>query len=249
MRLLRLGNSADAISSVPDEGRAYRIVERLFFERTGEPMETTFKRIGPRPALATIVDRWIAEHQPSVALLILNQYWYGYPSAPKRLRAMGPVGKVAGRAGYLAARRQWLVRNRAYRLARRLFRRTVGSSFMFEPAEVVESMSGVIRMARERHPEVVLAVWSEPAAVLHDGDRARGRQLLTRREAVHAPLRALCDELDVPYSLLRKPENPVDWRLLRDADHLHLNAAGHQYLADAQIDLVLEAWRRANAGR
>ncbi len=244
MRLLRLGNSADAISSVPDEGRAYRLLERMFLERTGEPMETVFKRIGPRPAMAAIIDRWVGEHQPDVALLILNQYWYGYPSAPKRLGGMGRAGKAFGRAGFRAAQRQWLVRNPAYRLARRLLRQTVGTSFMFEPAEVVESMSACIRTIHEKHPGVVLAVWSEPAAVLHDGDKARGRELLTRREAVHAPLRALCEELGLPYSLLRKPDSPVDWRLLRDADHLHLNAAGHQYLADTQIELILEAWRR-----
>lgn len=247
MRVLRLGNSVDAISTVPDEGRAYRLVERMFSERTGETLETIFRRIEPRPTMARIMDRWMAEFEPDIALIIINQFWYGYASAPKKMQAMGGAGKLVARAGFKAAAIPWVSHNPVFRLARRTARRTVGASYIYEPVQVVESMKACITLLREKYAQVPLGVWSENAAVLHGDDKRLGRELLARRNAVHGPLRDFCASRDVPHYLLDKPPQPVDFRELRDVDHIHLNAAGHQYVADTQIDLVVELAARATS--
>ena len=245
MRILRLGNSIDAISTVPDEGRAYRLVERMFLDRTGEPARTFFKRIEPRPSMPQIMDRWIVEFEPDVILLIINQFWYGYASAPKKMQELGRPGKLLARAGFKAAAIPWVAHNPLFRMVRRTARRTVGASYLYEPAQVVESMKACITLIREKHPSRPLGVWSEDAAVLHGDDKRLGRELLARRRAVHGPLRDFCDSLDVPHYLLEKPPAPVDFRELRDVDHIHLNARGHKYVADSQIDLVVELWERS----
>ena len=249
MRVLRLGNSVDAISTVPDEGRAYRLVERMFEERTGQPLKTSFKRIEPRPTMPLIMDRWMAEFEPDIALLIINQFWYGYASAPKKLEKMGRTGKLVARAGFKAAAIPWVAHNPVFRFARGTARRTVGASYLYEPEQVVESMKACITLLREKHAGVPLGVWSENAAVLHGQDKRLGRELLARRKAVHGPLREFCAAVDVPHYLLDKPPKPIDFRELRDVDHIHLNAAGHQYVADTQLDLVLELAARARAAQ
>lgn len=244
MRILRLGNSMDVISTVPDERRVYRLVEAAFAERTGEPLETVLRRIDPRPALPAIIDRWVRETRPDVAMLLVNQYWYGFPSAPERMEQLGRVGRILAKLSYKAAHTPWIAHNPAYRGLRSLARRLIGTTYMHEPEEVVEVMRACIDLFVERHPGVPLGVWSEPVPVVHDLDPKLEPELQARRARVHGPLREYCTERGVAHYLHLEPQTPFDWKRFRDKDHMHLNEAGHAWVAGTQIDLVVELWER-----
>ena len=249
MRILRLGNSLDVIASFPDELRVYRVVERKVAEVTGEPVETVFYRIEPRDTMPAIIDRWVRQHRPDVVLLCVNQYWYGFASAPERLEEMGRIGqllaKMSWKVSYAAANTAWLADNRVYRWLRSLARGAIGASYLYEPEAVVASMEACLSRLRERHPVLPVGLWSEPVAVVHDLNPELEPELQERRRRVHDPLQAFCDARGIPAYLHLYPLTPFDWRAFRDADHMHLNAAGHAWVAETQWPLIVELWEAA----
>ena len=243
--MLRLGNSMDAITEVPDEGRVYRLVERYFEEVTGEPCETTYRQIAPRDTMPAIMDRWVREHRPDVALIILSQYWYGFASAPKKVEeTFGAAGRRLGLIGYRLAMTPWLANNSVFRGLRRLARRTIGVEYHFEPEAVVEVMKACMTTIQERHPEVAIALWSEPIDVMHLDDERQLNTLRARRRRVHDPLRAFCQERGIPHYLVMDPEVPYDWKEMREPDGIHLNREGHIWVAHRQLPVVLAAWEQ-----
>jgi len=243
--MLRLGNSMDAITEVPDEGRVYRLVERYFEDVTGEPCETVYRQIAPRETMPAIMDRWVREHRPDIILIILSQYWYGFASAPKKVEeTFGRAGRWAGLLGYRLAMTPWLANNFLFRALRKAARRTIGVEYHFEPETVVAVMEACIETLQRRHPDVAIAVWSEPIDVMHLDEQRLVNTLRARRRRVHDPLRAFCAARGVPHYLVMDPEVPYDWKEMREADGIHLNPDGHVWVANRQLPVVLAAWEQ-----
>jgi hypothetical protein len=249
MRVLRLGNSMDVISTVPDEGRVYRLLEGMVEEATGEPCETILHRIEPREAMPAIIDRWVRQLKPDIAILLVNQYWYGFPSAPERMQDMGRIGRMLAQMSWWANTTPWVAHSRVYRWARSVGRRAIGTSYLYEPEQVVASMEACLEVFGAKHPAVPVGLWSEPVSTVHDNDPALEPELRARRERVHGPLKAFCEARGIPYYLHIDPPAPFDWEAFRDSDHMHLNAAGHRWVAEQQLPLTLETWERAKALR
>lgn len=94
MRLLRLTNSYDTDPAIAEDANKKTLVESLFQQATGEPMETIVRVVWPDPVLPELIDKWLKRYQPDVVLLVVSSYWFTYVSAPARIqRTFGRVGK------------------------------------------------------------------------------------------------------------------------------------------------------------
>ncbi len=85
MRVLRLGNSQDLNSLVPELQRSWRIAERMLQEAAGERVETVLKPILMSAQVPDIVDGWMVRYCPEVVVLIASGIWYTYDSSLLKL--------------------------------------------------------------------------------------------------------------------------------------------------------------------
>lgn len=89
MRLLRLTNSYDTDPAIAKADNKKTVVERLFQEATGEPIETTVRVIWPDPVLPELVDKWMTCYRPDVVLLIVVLVHLSIGAGESRAHARG----------------------------------------------------------------------------------------------------------------------------------------------------------------
>lgn len=244
MRLLRLTNSYDTDPAIAKTDNKKTVVERLFQEATGEPIETTVRVIWPDPVLPELVEKWMTRYRPDVVLLIVSSYWFTYLSAPARVeRTLGGIGKPFAEAGLKAAGTPWLAHNPPFRLLRRATLRVVGGSTWFTVDEVNESMERCIRVILA-HEGASLAVRG-PRTPHAPSNRPRHiREAEAKRRAVNERTRDLCERLHVPFfgweTALPAQKRQEDYQ----GDLVHGTRAEHRALAEDEFELLLRAWRQ-----
>ena len=244
MRLLRLTNSYDTDPAIAEDANKKTLVESLFQEATGEPMETTVRVIWPDPVLPELIDKWLKRYQPDVVLLVVSSYWFTYVSAPARIqRAFGRVGKPISDAGLKAAGTPWLAHNAAFRLLRTGTLRVIGGSTWFTVDQVNESMERCIRVTLA-HEGTSLAVRG-PRTPYAPSNRPKDiRESEAKRRAVHERTRDLCQRLHVPYFGWDDARPPQQRKQDYQGDLVHGTEAEHQVLARQELELLLQAWRQ-----
>ena len=246
VRILRLTNSNDFTKGIPDERRAYRVVERALAEESGEHVETVRKVIWPSDDLPDIIERWINENQPDIVFLTVNPYWFNYESVPLKLqRRLGPIGRLFGDAGLRAADTPWLAHNAVFRKVRYFAQATIGGECPFTTAYVLESMEAVTRRIL-RHEDVHLVVRSSQGGKDRPDLPPRvQKRHQARRIEVADGLERICDALNVTRmagNTFRKFDPEV-----RTGDGLHRNVDGHLAAGTLEAEFMVAYWRSFHA--
>lgn len=242
MQILRLANSNDFTRDIPDDRRAYRVVERALAEASGEPVETVRKVIWPADDLPDIIERWIHQHQPDIVFLMVNPYWFNYESVPLKLqRTLGPIGRLFGDVGLRAADTPWLAHNAIFRKVRYFAQATIGGECPFTTAYVLENMEAVIRRIL-RHEDVHLVVRTSQGGKERPDLPARvQKRHQVRRVEVAEGMELICDALNVTRmagNTFRRFDPEV-----RSGDGLHRNVDGHLATGTKEADFMVAYWK------
>jgi hypothetical protein len=194
-----MGTSNDAYGELPEEARSYRIAQAIVAEATGEPVELILKRAWPTLDFPEVVDRWMGRYEPDLAYLSVPAYSFLFESVPLKLRRkFGRIGEKLGQAGQRASKEPWLAGTPFFKFGRRLAQLTIGGATHFEPEQVIESMTGAIRVV-VRNEGTTLVVSGPRNAYDYHASRGRRRRAEERRLRVHRALKDLCQEAHVDY--------------------------------------------------
>ncbi|WP_322796504.1 SGNH/GDSL hydrolase family protein [Tepidiforma sp.] len=234
MNILRLGDSNDTFGPIPEDQRAWRIVERRLADDIGEPVRTILKSAWPSPSLPDAVERWLHQFEPDLVLVCTPSFWVAFPSAPLVLESSSSaLMRRLGQAATSLSRRPAIAHTAAFRAARRLAYRTVGYRYFFEPAEVADCIEEVLRRVLRRE-EVALALRAPETLGLPLSPQIAA-QSRARFLEMHRLLADACQRLHVP-CLPDSPDATRDPAELLD-DITHLNARGHRRFAQLEYRL------------
>lgn len=242
MKILRLSSSNDVRDHVPDEARAYRLVERALAEATGGPVETFLKPFWPEARLPDLLEGWLERYQPDLVYISVSTFTFAYQSVPLRLeRALGPLGRVLGGWGRRSADVPWLATNRVYRAARQALLMTVGGDTYFTPEEVVGRIEECLRLVLKYEGASPILRGPLGESVYSNRRRAVLRRERIRRRVHHA-FKETCQRLHVAYI---GRDNALDFdRTVLGRDQLHRNQEGHRRAAAEETAVMLEVWGR-----
>jgi hypothetical protein len=249
VKVLRLGTSADTYPGIPEERRAPALIEAMFEQATGEPLENVLRILHPTAASPTMLEAWLAELQPDAVFIWVNPFWYAYESAPLRLRrGGGAVGRFAGRVAMRASKKKWIANRRAFHVARRFAQRGLGTAYYYEPEEVLAVMEAWLHviLRRETVIPMVLGPWF---CVGYEPDSARLARAEVRRLEVNRRLAELCQRLHV---ICVAPAIEDDLPIGRDyvePDLMHPTAAAHAWFAERQAPMHIAAWQELRGER
>jgi hypothetical protein len=243
MKVLRLATSADYYPAIPPEQRMPALIEGMFEQATGEPMETTIRVLYPSAASPGMLEDWLEEIRPDAVFIWVNPFWFAYESAPLRLRrGGGAVGRFAGRVARRASKKKWIARNPVYHVARRLAQKSLGATYYYEPEEVLAAMEAWLHVILRRET-IVPAVYLPLFCLMYEPDAARLARSEARRLEVNALVAALCRRLHVICtSPGEDPDLPIG-REYVEADMMHPTAPVHRWFAEKQLPAHLAAWR------
>lgn len=246
VKVLILGNSNDTGAWVKPEEKRHTAIGARLAEEFGVPVEITARNCWPSERMANYVAKSMDELQPDLVFLNITTFSFSYESTPLRLkRVLGKVGEPVGDAGFrLAESKRWS-HNAVFRTMRSWAQATIGGDTHFTPGEVTERYAELIRLLLRREG-TVLAV---------KGPLGRSKKGITRRERlrherrrqeVHSHLKALCEQLHVPYYGSDDPYWVVkpQPKGIKAGDGTHANAAGHIHLADDHYSYLRDAWAR-----
>ena len=245
MKVLRLGNSNEFSTGVPEEDRMAAVAERILAEGSGLEVETVRKKIWPTEQLPGLVDDWMDEHQPDIVYLKVNVFWWAHESVPLRIeRKLPVVGKYIARAGWKAQGTPVVATSTPGRSLRQLVERRIGGDTSFTSGQVLACMETVIRRILV-HEHVGLLVsgprGQRPRPELTAAQLERRNR---RTSEVHRPLKALCDDLHVAY-IGRDGPRPADEleRPPRGPDGFHAGVEGNHRQGKKQGEALLALWR------
>ena len=242
MKLLRLTTSIDLRGSVPVELRAPALVDADLAATIGEPMETAMYPIWPKDRMDAVIGRWARQAKPDIALIVITPYWFAYESVPlKAGRAGGGLLRAPMRRLQRWGAHPRVVRSRLLWSVRNLALRSGGGSAFFEPEQVVEAVKSYLDVLAI-DPGIVPAVYGLPRSDLAWGKPRRPGWARERRLTVYRAITEYCAERGIPHETSDVEVPDDEWLRYREADGVHINAAGHQRLADHQLPLLLRAW-------
>ena len=239
MKILWLSNSDEVQEDVPPESRASHLAATLVEAGIGEPVEVIPRVIWPSPQLPGIIDGWMDRYSPDMVVFHVNGFWYLYSSVPLMFqRKFGRLGPYLTKAGLKAGSTSWIVKTRAYHLARGLALKTVGGATYFTPQEVCDTVEACVRRIIRR--EGVGLVVRAPVAPSSWNSAPAGAFRF-----VHRSLSALCESLHVTY-LGQDPDLPdaTDQSFWTGGDRLHTNAEGHAWYAQLDAGAIIAEWGR-----
>lgn len=245
MKVLLLGNSQDTGSFVPDEAKRHFIIRDQLAEEFGEPVEVLVRNVWPNAGMVRYVTRAVDETEPDMVYLNMIAYPFTYESLPLRAkRIFGKVGgEKAGDAGMrLADSRKWS-HNVVFRQLRRIGQATIGGDTHFTPEEVLDRYQELVRVLIRR--EGTLVAVKGPMAAIGGGNRRHRSRMEARRQRVHQPMKAFCDQLHVFYAGLDEPlylTKPIR-KGTTVGDGLHSNAEGHKDSASTHFVPIRDAWQ------
>jgi len=213
----------------------------------GEEVEIVAREVWPDERLIRVVERWMAQHEPDLVILVVSGFWFLYQSIPARLQRYGPVGRAAAKALLAMAATPWLAHNRAFRSGRSVASRIIAGAPYFEPEEVIARCEEVIRTVLRAEGVYLLVI--APGMANHWAKDEQTRERLgARRDQVEAALEAFCRERKVEFwassvsAQLRDPRG----RSVQ-GDGLHLDAEGHRRAAEHLLAPLVALCRRAKA--
>jgi hypothetical protein len=230
MKVLLLGNSNDGGSWIGDGRKRHEIVADQLAELTGQPVDVVTKSIWPNPGLEKAVESWVEQHEPDVVYLTMLSYWFQYRSVPLRVRRLlGPLGPKVSDAGFRFAESPRWAHNAVFRGIRRSLQRTVGGDTHFTPDEVVDRITGVIRVLL-RHEGLVVAIQGADGRTDYAFSNRGRRRNEQRRLYVADRMKSWCQEHHVTYENSETAVYKLDPVLARNrvGDGLHANALWHE---------------------
>ncbi len=234
MKLLLLATSA----AVPRKGVAEQDLAHNQEGATHDPgvgaIERIVKVAWPNERLPDRVEGWINEFEPDVVLLVVNEYWFNFRSAPASVhRRFGPLGRPAAAAATWAGRHPSIAYSRAFQRVRRLTSDKVGGDAHFEPDQVIASCIDVLRRIARAEGPVPLVIGPNGAIdnALPPAFRAEG---INRRVRVDTELQAYCAANHVEYWGIAS-EVGKNWpgnQRSTVPDGIHHDAAGSKLIFD-----------------
>lgn len=243
MKVLRLATSADYYPGIPPDQRMPALIESMFEQATGEPMETVIRVLYPSDVSPAMLEGWLEEIRPDAVFIWVNPFWFAYESAPLRLRrSRGVVGRVAGRAARRATKSPRIARSSVFHLARRIAQKTVGASYYYEPDEVLAAMEAWLQLILRRET-VVPIVYLPVFCMMYEPDEGRLARSEARRLEVNGLVATLCRRLHV---ICVEPDVSDEPPIGRDyvvADKMHPTAPVHRWFAERQLPAHIAAWR------
>lgn len=245
MKVLILGNSQDTGSFVEEESKRHNIIRDQLAEEFGEPVEVFVRNAWPNAGMVRYVSQAVDETDPDIVYLNMTTYPFSYESFPLRVkrvfRRVG--GEKAGDAGMrLADSKKWS-HNAVFRRLRRLAQATLGGDTHFTPEQVLERYQELVRVLIRREGTVVAV--KGPMAVAGGGTKRQLARKEARRQRVHQPMKAFCEQLHVFYAGIDEPlylTKPVR-KGTTVGDGLHSNAEGHKDSAETHFVPIRDAWR------
>lgn len=245
MKVLILGNSEDTGSFVKDEAKRHHIIRDRLAEEFGEPVEVFVRNAWPNAGMVRYVTKAVEETAPDLVYLNMAAYPFAYESLPLRVkRLFGKVGgeKVGDAGMRLADSRRWS-HNAVFRKLRAIGQATLGGDTHFTPEQVLERYQELVRVLI-RSEGTVVAV-KGPMAVTGGGTKRQLARKEARRQRVHRPMKAFCEQLHVYYVGLDEPlyrTKPVR-KGTTVGDGLHSNAEGHKDAAPRHFEPIRDAWQ------
>ena len=245
MKVLRIGNSNDDQTPVPEAQRAWKIAEAMLAEAVGEPVETVLRRGWPNEKFPGRIEAWIDELEPDFVVIQVNNYWYAHESIPLWFdRKFGRAGRAIGTAGTKVGKWSWVADNRWAQLVSRRAPDLLPYATHFTTAQVASCMELTLRKVLA-HEGIILLVrgnedWNIPTASARFNRRNHARNAV-----MSAAMRDVCERLRVPYA--QRPSMGKD-------EITTLNGAGFHSTADEQRkagefdgEAMIAAWRSAHA--
>ncbi len=154
----------------------------------------------PNERLPGLVDQWMREVQPDLVLFPLNDVWFNFEAVPMRtIRRKGPPGRLINHLWRKAADIPRIKNSRAIQAGRRRLVDAIHAEPEFTPAEVVASVTAVLRtILRNDESTVIVVVGPGNSPDLEYSEAARARRQ-ARRETVNAGVAAICRELKIDH--------------------------------------------------
>jgi hypothetical protein len=189
-----------------------------------------------------VIGRWARQANPEIALILITPYWFAYESVPLKLQRAGggftrrplrALSRLGAHPRVVRSRLLWRIRNMALRSG--------GGSAFFEPEQVVEAVTSYLD-ALAADPAIIPAVYGLPRSDLTWGKPRRPGWAHERRLTVYREISAYCADRGIPHETSDVEVPDDEWLRYREADGVHINAAGHRRLADHQLPLLLRAW-------
>jgi hypothetical protein len=248
MRVLRFGTSNDNAGSVPIDRRGWKLAELALTEVLGEPVDTVLKRAWPNERLPHFIEQCLAEYQPDMVVLQVNNFWYGHESIPLWFeRRFGRAGTALNKAAQNVGKSAWLSDNRWAQMLNRRVMTILPHATHFSVAEVADSMEAAMRKVVAHEGIVLLVRGNENWAAMPMATRGFNRRNAARNAAMSAAMSRLCAQMRVPY--FERRTVPADEMETLNEAGWHNNETGERQLGAFDAASMLSAWQVAHPTR
>jgi len=246
LRILRLTDSNDSRSSLPEPLRASAIAEATAAELTGEQIETIVRPIWPSPELPGILSGWMARFEPDVVFLRTPTYWVSFESVPLRIRRrLGRFGEWPADVGLKVGGHPRFAESRLGHGVAALALRTIGGDTHFTPGEACERVESLLKVVLG-HESAVTVVRGPSYSMASPGDSRASVRAFRRNHEFNTLLAGLCTRLHVEFA---SAATPTDDLSLRAADGLHTNEHGQRVTGELEGRAIAAAWQGASSRR
>jgi hypothetical protein len=242
MRVLRVGTSNDQAAGIPEDARAWKIASDTFAGAVAEPVETVLKRAWPNEGFPGLVSSWMDEYHPDVVVLQVNNFWYGHESVPLWLeRRFGRAGKKVANAGIDLSRKSWFADSRLAVVTNRSLIRVLPNATFFSVPQIAARMEDAMRKVLAHEGVVLLVRGNEHWAKLPMATRKANNRNISRNNAMSGAMRAVCDQLHVPYFQRATVEEHEMHNFLNGAQW-HNSIEGERLTGEFDGQAMIEAW-------
>lgn len=239
MKVLFLGTShVEPRGGVRSEQVAANVTAERVRE-TGAPFEIINRKMWPTKDLPERVATWMAEVEPDMVIVAINDFWYNHESAPRHLeRRYGPAGRFVSRWAKKAARTPWLSYNPVFQKSRRFAEERLGGETPFTPEHVVETVELLLRMVVRGERATPLVIGPPPGDFEEVSERSQAWRLKRRRK-VNDSVASLCKTLHIVHFDMDSEAMRTLPVATTIGDGLHRDAGGHQRVAAHMVPYLL----------
>ncbi|MBA4179087.1 MAG: hypothetical protein C0506_00720 [Anaerolinea sp.] len=242
LRILRLGNSNDAVLAIPEHLRAPSIADAMLAEASGEQVEAVNKTMWPTPDFPEILDRWLDRYAPDVVLMQINAYWYAYPRLLLSMRHLPMLGRFASRAEAKLANSPGIALSRPVVLLRDQLMRVFGGTTAFSPEQVGDVVEASLRVVLARE-SIGVGVRGPFFALAEEFGGRAGRRAVSTHSQVYLDVERRCARLMVPFEG-RNPGIPMGGSGSYLKDRMHLNEGGQALRGQMEGRVLVRAWEQ-----
>lgn len=239
MRVLFLGTS-----HVEPRGgvRGEQVAANVTAERaraSGASFEVINRKIWPTKDSPACVAEWMAEVEPDMVILAINDFWYNHESAPRHLeRRYGPVGRFVSKWAKKAARTPRISYNPVFQRSRRFAEERLGGETPFTPEHVIETVEMILRTVVRGERATPLVIGPPPGDFEEVSERSRAWRLKRRRK-VNDAVASLCKTLHIVHFDMDSEAMQTLPTVTTIGDGLHRDAEGHQRVAAHMVPYLL----------